>query len=161
MRWSPEEAEEELCAFRADHGLVIDASAVQKEAAAPEPERKWKASYLLMDKEYGRKLEAEWEAKQQAAKAAANAQPVPVKNATTQPVTTTRPVMTEPEAIMPTQAAPAVEDDGDSDWDEEAPTQPIMPTQPAPELDEMDVLDEDDDEREEGAEMGAVGCRVG
>ena len=159
MRWSPEEAEEELCAFRADHGLVIDASAVQKEAAAPEPERKWKASYLLMDKEYGRKLEAEWEAKQQAAKAAANAQPVPVKNATTQPVTTTRPVTTEPEAIMPTQAAPAVEDDGDSDWDEEAPTQPIMPTQPAPELDEMDVLDEDDDEREEGAEMGAVGCR--
>ena len=42
---------------------------------------------------------------------AANAQPVTVKNATTQPVTTTRPVMTEPEAIMPTQAAPAVEDD--------------------------------------------------
>ena len=62
MRWSPEEAEEELTTFRADHGLVIDASAVQKEAAAPEPERRFKASCLLLDREYGRRLEAEYEA---------------------------------------------------------------------------------------------------
>ena len=145
MRWSPEEAEEELTTFRADHGLVIDASAVQKEAAAPEPERRFKASCLLLDREYGRRLEAEYEANKLLREQHQH------QHQQHQPTSTA----TEP-------APPAVEkdtvekdDDGESDWDEEAPTQPIAPTQPAPAADEMDAVEEEEEETPRGEEEPA------
>ena len=138
MRWSPEEAEEELTTFRADHGLVIDASAVQKEAAAPEPERRFKASCLLLDREYGRRLEAEYEAN----KLLREQQQHQHQH---QPTSTS--AATEPAPPAVRNDTVEKDDNGESDWDEEAPTQPIAPTQPAPETaDEMDVVVEEEEE---------------